>query len=1211
MVPRLQERNALVVVLLFVFVLLATDILLCQPGDLKFEHLTTDQGLSQNSIYAIVQDRTGFMWFGTHDGLDRFDGSRFRVFRNDPNDSTSISDNIILALIEGQSGHLWIGTSAGLNRFDPISERFTRYLVDQDSSAHPKNNTIRQLLQDRSGRIWVGTLGGVYCLDPKTGRYTRFLQDAADPGSLSDDWITALLEDRSGQIWIGTRNGLNRLLSPAFAPGDLPPKGAFQRIFHDPQNPASLRDNGITGLFADRAGTVWVAGMNFIGRLLDANASSPRFEYVQTPQSAPHQMFYQDDAGDLWIRTWGDGIAAFNPRTRTFTGYRHNDLVLTSLSNNTVTSAYVSREGILWAGTSGGGLNKVVLRQKPFKLYRHQPNNPNSLANKSIRGIYESPHGILWIGGYRGLDRFNRKTGKITHYQEQPKQPDALASNSVRVIYPDPDYDGNVLWLGLESTIGVQRFDVRTGRFRRFPAASGGQAGLGGHVVFAMLKDRHGRLWVGTIAGLKRYDERSGQVIFYTYNPARPEGLGNQTVIALYEDRAGNIWIGTDGGLDCLRNGREPFLHYRHDPNDPHSLSNNRIKCIYQARDGAIWIGTDGGGLNRLDTATGQFRHYRKEDGLPNDVVYGILEDERGHLWLSTNLGLSQFDPQNETFFNYGIEDGLQGNEFNSGSYFKSTRGEMFFGGLNGITAFFPQDVHRDKTMPPVVFTAFKKLGTVARLDTAITAKKVIELTPRENVVSFEFQALSFVAPEKNRYAYRLEGVHNEWIDLGNTREVTFSHLSPGKYVLHVRGSNHDGVWNKTGASLTLIVLPPFWQRWWFRGVAVAAVLAIFALIHVTRMRAIRERNARLQKEIDQRLQAEAQLQRSLEEVRLLRDRLQEENTFLRHEIMARAPQVEDIAGESAVMKYALYRLQQFAPADTTVLLLGETGTGKELFARAVHQLSPRKDRPLVKVNCATLPKDLIESELFGHEKGAFTGAQEQRIGRFELADGGTIFLDEIGELPLELQAKLLRVLQEGEFERLGGTRTMRVDVRVIAATNRDLQKEMQAGRFREDLYYRLNVFTLVLPPLRERKEDIPLLLNLMLQRFCKKHGKKITSIPQGVLKRLQEYDWPGNVRELENVLERAVITSRGPVLRLLDDLQPAAIQNAGNDRFLTLDEMEKQHITAVLEATHWRIEGPRGAATILNMNPATLRSRMKKLNISRPQQHPHSTQKP
>jgi transcriptional regulator with GAF, ATPase, and Fis domain len=332
-------------------------------------------------------------------------------------------------------------------------------------------------------------------------------------------------------------------------------------------------------------------------------------------------------------------------------------------------------------------------------------------------------------------------------------------------------------------------------------------------------------------------------------------------------------------------------------------------------------------------------------------------------------------------------------------------------------------------------------------------------------------------------------------------------------------------------------------------------------------------------------------------EIERLKSQLEQENIVLRDDIKA---ELGTIIGESDALNYVIFRLQQVAPTDATVLILGETGTGKSMVANALHELSPRKDRPMITVNCAALPANLIESELFGREKGAFTGAQERQVGRFEVAHGGTILLDEIGEMPIELQAKLLRVLQDAEFERLGSPRTIKVDVRVIASTSRDLKREIQNKRFREDLYYRLNVFPVTMPPLRMRTGDIPRLVQHFVQKYARKHGRAYEAIPKGMLKTLQEYQWPGNVRELEHVIERAVIISPGPVLQLADKLGPENLER-DMDAIKDLDAVEREHIEKVLDETRWKIEGKNGAAAILRLHPSTLRSRIKKLGIQRP----------
>jgi transcriptional regulator with GAF, ATPase, and Fis domain len=371
--------------------------------------------------------------------------------------------------------------------------------------------------------------------------------------------------------------------------------------------------------------------------------------------------------------------------------------------------------------------------------------------------------------------------------------------------------------------------------------------------------------------------------------------------------------------------------------------------------------------------------------------------------------------------------------------------------------------------------------------------------------------------------------------------------------------------------------------------------------------------NKLLAREIEERKKTEESLQEAYSEIKRLKDRLQAENIYLQQEA-ARQYNFGEIIGQSEALSQVMARIEQVAPMDATVLLQGETGTGKGMVARAIHSSSARKERPMITVNCTTLPATLVESELFGREKGAFTGAFARQIGRFELADGGTVFLDEIGDMPLELQCKLLRVLQDGEFERLGGTQTIKTDVRVIAATNRNLEQEIRTGRFREDLYYRLNVFPITMPPLRERSEDIPLLVDFFLAKFNKKIGRGITTVPKEAMRALQQYHWPGNVRELESVIERAVITSQGSTLQVLDrfdgfrikeeaaDKTGPAAEKApeGGEEVKPLIDLERDHILGVLLKTGWRIEGARGAAGLLGINASTLRARMRKFGIVR-----------
>lgn len=529
----------------------------------------------------------------------------------------------------------------------------------------------------------------------------------------------------------------------------------------------------------------------------------------------------------------------------------------------------------------------------------------------------------------------------------------------------------------------------------------------------------------------------------------------------------------------------------------------------------------------------------------------------------------------------------------------------MFYGGEGGIISFHTDSLRENMYLPPVVITSFKVFDRpVLPGNASMSLQRQDEPSPpiilsyRDNFFSIEFVSLDYNEPRKNQYAYKLEDLDPDWNYCGKRRYASYTHIDPGKYTFHVKGSNNKGVWNEEGASIKIIITPPVWQKWWLRIILIFSILALVFTWHIKRIKKAEQNKKVLELQVKERTEAAEALKKALSEVEQLKNRLYAENIYLQSEIKLQH-NFTDIISRSASLQKILSKVEQVAATDATVLILGESGTGKELLARAVQNLSPRRDRPLVKVNCAALPTNLIESELFGHEKGAFTGAIARKIGRFELANGGTIFLDEIGELPLELQAKLLRILQDGEFERIGGQQTLKVDTRVIAATNRDLKSEIQCGRFREDLYYRLYVFPITIPPLRDRKEDIPLLVNHFMKKYCARTGKKIVSVSQHIIETLQAYNWPGNVRELENVIERGVIVTQGKQLKL-DDWLPQPVGKLDEPTILSLEDMERNHILKVLAQTGWRISGEKGAAKILNVNASTLRSRMEKLGIKR-----------
>lgn len=1167
-----------------------------------FETISIEEGLSQSIVYDIIQDSEGFLWFCTEDGLNKYDGYKFTVFHQLPNDSNSLSYNGVLSVYEDSSGIFWIGTfHGGLNKYDPFTEKFTHYRSNPGNPRSISHDVVRIIYEDRLGNLWIGTDRGLNKFDRVSENFTRYIHDRADPYSVSHDKISSIYEDAEGTLWIGTDGGgLCRFDRE---------KEIFISYKNDPHDPQSISHNSVRSIYQDRSGTLWIGtyggGLNrYIPPSHDFLDSPARFVHFNKSANKQGGLsdnrvldIYEDNSGTLWIGTDGGGLTIFNREKNLFLHYQNDRLNPGSISSNHINSIYEDRSGVLWFGTYGGGLTKLN-RNRQFYHYKSDPNNPNSLSQNIVWAIHEDRDGILWIGTHGGgLNKFDRRKNIWKHYRHNPNEPTSISHDIVRLVYEDRN---GGLWLGTHGG-GLNRFNKETESFRAYKYQSEDLNSISHNEIRSIYEDKDGILWIGTHGGgLNKFDPQTEEFTRYLSNPGDSYGLSNNFVRTIYQDSEGFFWIGTQGGgLNRLNPRTGRFKYYRTNPHNSNSLSNDYIFTTFEDHDNNLWIGTWGGGLNKFDRRDESFKIYNTSHGLADNEIYGILEDDDGCLWISTNNGLSKFNPHTETFRNYNINDGLQSNEFNGGAYYKSRTGEMFFGGINGFNAFYPDEISENQIVPPVVVTSFCKFNKTVDLDKPISQIREIELSYRDYYFCFEFAALDFTAPMKNKYAYKMESLDDQWIYTDAERRfASYTTLAPGEYVFRVKGSNNDGIWNNDGVSIKIIITPPYWQTLWFRGMIISAISFSGLILYKRRSRKIKSKRRELEEQIRERTDAALALQNALDEVEQLKNRLHEENVYLQDEIKL-VHNFKNIITKSDVLKQVLHKVEQVASTDATVLILGESGTGKELLARAVHNISERCNRPLVKVNCSALPANLIESELFGHEKGAFTGAIQLKIGRFELANEGTIFLDEIGDLPLELQAKLLRILQEGEFERIGSSKTIKVDVRVIAATNRDLEREVENGNFREDLFYRLNVFPIKIPPLREHKDDIPLLVNHFIKKYGQKIGKQINKVPQHVLDKLCEYDWPGNIRELENVIERALIISPKDQLVLGDWLPRNGILNNAS-HFDTLDENERLHIIKALEMTNWRVSGEKGAARILGINPKTLESRMKKLNVHR-----------
>ena len=804
----------------------------------RFEQLSVEAGLSQSAVLCMLQDRQGFLWFGTMDGLNLFDGYGFMVFKNDPKDPASLAHNSVQALLEDHSGRLWVGTSSGLDFFDREKLIFVHFKADPEGSSGPLHQNISSLYEDRTGTLWVGSRGGldkvVFSPGPGEGPgFVHFRSDPANSRTLSFGSVQSMLDDSQGRFWVGTAGGGLNLFDRS--------QGTFLRIPVEPGNPRGLASKFVNFIVEDRRGDIWF-GTNEGLRRLGAHPPAggfPEFEEFRADPANPESLTSDavfagglDRTGRLWLGTYGGGLARLDsppaPGERpSFIRFKNDPELPGSLGNDFVLSLLADRSGLLWVGTSGGGLFKLALSRERFAHFQTEAKDPRRFAHNFVFAVCEDRTGVVWLGTRQGLAKLDRRQGPFLRPVEDPAFPELLRQAVVRAIAEDGT---GRLWVGVPGS-GVFRYDPRTKEFARYHRASVRTAALPHNGVMTLHRDRRDRLWLGTTGGgLLRYNEATNDFTVFKNNPREANSLAFNEVRAIYEDRDGALWVGTyGGGLDRIvwkdGAGSEPvFSHYRYDPANPNTISSNEVLSLCQTRDGVLWIGTYGGGLNRFDWEKGVFTCYLERHGLANNTVYGIVEDGAGHLWLGTNNGLSEFDPQAERFRTYNVRDGLQSNEFNGGAYGRSPSGEVFFGGINGLNAFRPDEIRANQDLPPVAIT---RIETSRRRGVELESRPLlvprpadagIRLPYKNAVIGFEFVALDFTNTAKNLYACRMEGFDGAWVQLGGRHRVTYSDLPPGSYIFCVRGSNSDAVWNEVGASVRVIVGRPFWQSLWFFG---------------------------------------------------------------------------------------------------------------------------------------------------------------------------------------------------------------------------------------------------------------------------------------------------------------------------------------------------------------------------------------------------------
>jgi signal transduction histidine kinase/ligand-binding sensor domain-containing protein len=798
-------------------------------GGIKFERFSSEEGLSPGSIMNICQDSMGFLWIATSHGLNRYDGFNFKEYLNDPDDEFSLSNNNVWAVYEDSKGVLWAGTfGGGLNRYDRDNDRFIRYQYDPEDPRSLSTNVIYNIYEDSTGNLWIATLGGgLNRYDRQNNQFVRYMHDPANPFSVATNDVLTLAEDESGVLWVGVFGGGLHRYDPEI--------DGFIRYQHDPRNPLSISSDNVVNVYADSQGVIWVGtdggGLNSFNPETEAF-----FVYQYHPYniySLSHEIAFvtiEDAQGGLWVGTMGGGLNLFDRQSGNFTRFQYNPDDAYSLNNDYINTLFVDREGNLWIGTTTG-LNKLSWEKNEFYPFLLESNDSNTIINEPTYHLYEDSEGNLWIGTEIGLYYLDSKSGDYTLYTHNPDDPNSISDDWITYILEDSQ---GQIWLGTQSQ-GVDRFDRESGVFHHYVKDSFDSQGWRENHISVIYEDSQGVVWIGTQGGLIAYDPDTERIANYHFYPGGEDRLTKQSVADIIEGPDGLLWISFwNEGLVKF----DPYSGVVHEPNvdnfDPENLKGQLVDLFFMDSAGRLWLWTPDRGLLYYDPQDGDYIEIGVPEGFPELTVHNILEDSQGYLWLSTTEGIIRFDTFQNTFTRFFAEDGFTMNEFsNTGVYLSD--GSILLGGTGGVTIFNPQDININTYQPPIALTSLQQSGEDVEGINPIEQLDEITLLWPNNDFEFEFASLSFVQPEKNQFAYMLEGYDQDWNYIGNRNFGRYTSLPGGTYTLRLIGSNNDGMWNEDGASVRITIQPPFWQTWWFWGSVL--LLAFGSVVGISRMR--------------------------------------------------------------------------------------------------------------------------------------------------------------------------------------------------------------------------------------------------------------------------------------------------------------------------------------------------------------------------------------
>ncbi|HEX8786597.1 MAG TPA: two-component regulator propeller domain-containing protein, partial [Telluria sp.] len=821
---------------------------------LRFEHLSVDDGLAQETVLAIVQDPDGFMWFGTQSGVSRYDGYHFANFRNVIGDPKTLANNWVRVLYVDRKGRLWIGTDGGLDRYEPASGHFSHFLPDEPVKRGNGNRHISAILDDGHDGLWLATADGLQHFDIPSGRFATWHHLPGVADSLASDQIKALALGPGGRLWIGTAAGLDSL-DP-----DL------MRFRHHPSLRGGQYDV-IQALLVDDRQQLWVGSAGGLERLpLGQAGQQHTFGAAEDMTAADIKVLYQDNKHQVWVGSQDVGLFRWLPASGRFEHHPHRITDPFSLGDNHVSSLYEDRVGTFWAGTWYGGVSRADLAGGGFARIVRGADSPAALEDNKVRGIAAGADGKLWLATQGGLHWFDPTTGSDRTWRLAPVDQGMTGEAAASAVAVG--HDGTV-WAGARA--GLARLDPRTGKLtRRVLVPGDGDA----NSVRNLMVARDGTLWIATYGGLHSLDPVSGKLVTYQHNPAIGASLSDNVVRPMLEDREGRMWIGTFDGLDLLDRATGKFRHFRHDPRDPASLSHDEVHYLLEDHKGTLWVGT-AVGLDKMvigSDGTPRFQRYSSRDGMADDAVAAMLEDQDGSIWVSTSSGLSRLDPASGAWRNYNSADGTIEGAYFDASALRASDGTLYFGGNTGMTGFNPRNLHDNRIAPRAVITGLQLFGEPweqrhpGLLPGPIERLGEITLTPADSMFSLEFSALHFAAPSHNRFAYRLVGYDQDWIGADAAKRfATYTNLDPGHYTFQVRAANKDGVWSDSAASIEITVLPPYYKTWWFRAVCALLVGGIGYGVYRLRLDGLRRQKDILEYQVSARTERIEQQNRLLE----------------------------------------------------------------------------------------------------------------------------------------------------------------------------------------------------------------------------------------------------------------------------------------------------------------------------------------------------------